>query len=66
MARLVLQEIVILLPKGTTQSMGADKLTHRALPWYPAIALQYLKRQQPFFVYCALMHNTTVTLCLTI
>ena len=30
------------LPRGATQSMGADKLTRRASPWSPAAALQCL------------------------
>ncbi|MEN8214462.1 MAG: hypothetical protein ABFR19_08880, partial [Pseudomonadota bacterium] len=31
-------------PRGATQSMDADKLTHRALLWCPAAALQHLAR----------------------
>ncbi|MCP5273804.1 MAG: hypothetical protein H6936_02900 [Burkholderiales bacterium] len=53
------------MPKSTTQSMGADKLTPWALPWYFATALQYLKRKQSFPTYYTLLHNTTVTLHLT-
>ncbi|MFB3117007.1 MAG: hypothetical protein ACE1ZH_05985, partial [Gammaproteobacteria bacterium] len=30
------------LSRWSTQSMGIDKLTHRASPWYPATALQQL------------------------
>ncbi|MCB1985364.1 MAG: hypothetical protein KDF49_08035, partial [Nitrosomonas sp.] len=61
-----LDDIVVLLPKNTMQPMGADKLTRRALPWCPATALQGLKREQPFPVYCALLHNITVKPYLTI
>ena len=42
--------------------MGIDKLTHRALPWYPAAALQHLGREQPFPTHFALLRNTTATL----
>jgi len=43
--------------KGSTQSMGIDKLTHRASPWHPAAALQYSGREQPFPTHCALLRN---------
>ena len=54
------------LSRGSTQSMGIDKLTHRASPLHPAAALQRLGREQPFPVHCALLRNTTAALKPTI
>ena len=33
----------VVLLKVQNETMGADKLTHRALLWHPATALQFLK-----------------------
>ena len=33
------------ISKRHNTAMGADKLTHRALPWRPAATLHYLKRK---------------------
>ncbi|SEQ91608.1 hypothetical protein SAMN05421690_1003125 [Nitrosomonas sp. Nm51] len=52
MATPALQAIAVLLSKDATQTMDAGKLTHRALPWCSATALQYLKREQSFAAYC--------------
>lgn len=59
-------EHIALVVAGKTKRQLLDKLIHRALPLSFGVALQHLKRVQPFPAYFALLHNTTVALYLAI